>query len=44
MDYATATPMAIAEAIAMDIGGQPPYRPVERDGAARAATLIADLL
>ena len=44
MDYATATPLAIAEAIAMDIGGQPSYRPVERDGAARAATLIADLL
>lgn len=44
MDYATATPVAIAEAIAMDIGGSPPYRPVERDGAARAATLIADLL
>ncbi len=44
MDYATATPEAIAEAIAMDIGGQPPYRPVERDGATRAATLIADLL
>ena len=44
MDYAATTPESIAEAIAMDIGGQPPYRPVERDGAARAATLIADLL
>ena len=44
MDYATVTPVAIAEAIAMDIGSQPPYRPVERDGAARAATLIAELL
>ena len=44
MDYAMATPVAIAEAIAMDIGSQPPYRPVERDGAARAATLIAELL
>lgn len=44
MDYASATPQVIAEAIAMDIGGQPPCRPVERDGAVRAATLIADLL
>ncbi len=44
MDYATATPVAIAAAIAMDIGSQPPYRSVERDGVERAATLIAELL
>ena len=34
----------IAEAIALEIGVEPAYRPVERDGAARAARLIADLL
>ncbi|MEK6720054.1 MAG: alpha/beta fold hydrolase [Chloroflexota bacterium] len=44
MDYATATPDVIAEAIASEIGLEPAYRPVERDGAERAARLIADLL
>ncbi len=44
MDYATASPRVIAEAIATDIGGRPPCRPVERDGAPRAATLIAELI
>ena len=44
MDYDTATPEVIAEAIAEEIGREVDYRPVEVDGAARAAGLIADLL
>jgi pimeloyl-ACP methyl ester carboxylesterase/predicted glycosyltransferase len=44
MDYATSTPASIADAIAAELGREVDYRPVEPDGAARAATLIADLL
>ena len=44
MDYETATPDVIAQAIAEEIGREPDYRPVESDGAARAAALIAELL
>jgi pimeloyl-ACP methyl ester carboxylesterase/predicted glycosyltransferase len=44
MDYATCDPHGIAEAIATEIGRDVDYRPVERDGAARAAALIAELL
>lgn len=44
MDYDSATPEVIAAAIASEIGTEPPYRPVERDGAYRAARLIAELL
>jgi hypothetical protein len=44
MDYATADPDAIAEAIAVEIGRPVDYRPVIGDGAARAARLIAELL
>jgi hypothetical protein len=44
MDFATATPESIAQAIADEIGRQVDYRPVETDGAARAAALIAELL
>jgi UDP-N-acetylglucosamine:LPS N-acetylglucosamine transferase len=44
MDYATSTPETIAAAIAQEINGTVSYRPVPADGAARAATLIADLL
>ena len=44
MDYATATPDAIAEAITAEIGRAVAYRPVETDGAARAAALLAELL
>ena len=44
MDYATADPDAIAEAIAEEIGRDVDYLPVETDGAARAAALIGDLL
>ena len=44
MDFETATPETIAEAIADEIGRVVDYRPVETDGAARAAALIAELL
>ncbi|MGK2851873.1 MAG: alpha/beta fold hydrolase [Candidatus Limnocylindrales bacterium] len=44
MDYDNATPEVIAAAIASEIGTEPPYRPVERDGARRAARLIGELL
>jgi pimeloyl-ACP methyl ester carboxylesterase len=44
MDFEVATPETIAEAIAQEIGRDVDYRPVERDGAARAAALIAELL
>ena len=39
-----ATPEVIAAAIADEIGRQVDYRPVETDGATRAASLIAELL
>ena len=44
MDFDTATPSVIAAAIAEEIGRETAYRPVETDGAARAAALIAELL
>ncbi|MET0834602.1 MAG: glycosyltransferase, partial [Actinomycetota bacterium] len=44
MDFATATPEVIADAIAAELGRPVDYRPVETDGAARAANLIAQLL
>jgi predicted glycosyltransferase len=44
MDFPTATPEVIAAAIASEIGRPVDYRPVETDGAARAAGLIAELL
>jgi len=44
MDYDTATPEVIGAAISEEIGRHVDYRPVESDGAARAAALIADLL
>jgi UDP:flavonoid glycosyltransferase YjiC (YdhE family) len=44
MDYATATPELIARAMQELLSARPPYRPVEADGAARAARKIADLL
>jgi pimeloyl-ACP methyl ester carboxylesterase/predicted glycosyltransferase len=44
MDFETATPETIARAIADEIGREVDYRPVETDGAARAAALIAELL
>jgi UDP:flavonoid glycosyltransferase YjiC (YdhE family) len=44
MDFETATPEVIAEAIAEEIGREVDYRPVETDGAAVAAARIAELL
>jgi len=44
MDFDTSTPETIALAIAEEIGREVEYRPVESDGAARAAALLAELL
>ncbi|HXV95909.1 MAG TPA: alpha/beta fold hydrolase [Gaiellaceae bacterium] len=44
LDFETATPAAIAQAIAEEIGREVDYLPVESDGAARAAALVAELL
>jgi pimeloyl-ACP methyl ester carboxylesterase len=44
LDYADLTPDVLAEAIAADIGREVAYRPVETDGADRAAALLAELL
>jgi pimeloyl-ACP methyl ester carboxylesterase/predicted glycosyltransferase len=44
MDYESAGPAEIAAAIASEIGRSVDYRPVATDGAARAASLLADLL
>jgi pimeloyl-ACP methyl ester carboxylesterase/predicted glycosyltransferase len=44
MDYHTTSPADIAAAIAMDIGREVDYRPVATDGAARAASMLAELL
>jgi pimeloyl-ACP methyl ester carboxylesterase/predicted glycosyltransferase len=44
MYFETDGPVEIADAIAEEIGREVEYRPVESDGAARAAKLIAELL
>jgi predicted glycosyltransferase len=44
LDYPEVTPDGLAEAIAGEIGREVAYRPVETDGAARAAALLAELL
>jgi len=44
MDYDASPPEVIAEAIAAEIDRPIDYRPVETDGAARAAALIAPLI
>ena len=44
MDFDESTPDVIADAIAEEIGRAVEYRPVESDGAARAAAHIAELL
>jgi pimeloyl-ACP methyl ester carboxylesterase/predicted glycosyltransferase len=44
LDFETATPAVIAQAIAEEIGREVDYAPVETDGAARAAARIAELL
>jgi pimeloyl-ACP methyl ester carboxylesterase/UDP:flavonoid glycosyltransferase YjiC (YdhE family) len=44
MDYHRDGPTEIAAAIAEEIGREPRYRPVEQNGAARAAEAISELL
>ena len=44
LDFETATPAVIAQAIAEEIGREVDYLPVETDGAAKAAARIAELL
>jgi hypothetical protein len=44
MDFGFETEETIAAAIAAEIGRETAYRPVEADGAARAAAMIAELL
>ena len=44
MDFDSSTPESIAQAIRDEIGRPVSFRPVESDGAARAAALIAELL
>jgi predicted glycosyltransferase len=44
MDYEASPPEVIAGAIAEEIDRAVDYRPVERDGAARAASLIAEII
>jgi len=44
MDFDDAQPSAIADAIAEEIGREVDYRPVETDGARRAAERIAEML
>jgi len=44
MDFDAATPDVIAGAIAVEIGRPTSSKPVETDGADRAAALIAELL
>ena len=44
MSYASETRESIAEAIAAELRARPAFRPVETDGARRAAKLIAEVL
>jgi hypothetical protein len=44
MDYSSVDPDGLAAAIAENIGSEADYRPVESDGARRAAEMIAALL
>jgi pimeloyl-ACP methyl ester carboxylesterase/predicted glycosyltransferase len=44
MDYATATPQAIAEAMVAVLKRPTAFRPVESDGAMRAARMLAEIL
>jgi pimeloyl-ACP methyl ester carboxylesterase/predicted glycosyltransferase len=44
LDYAETDPEQLADAIAAEIDRPVDYRPVESDGAARAASLLAELL
>jgi pimeloyl-ACP methyl ester carboxylesterase/predicted glycosyltransferase len=44
LDYDDLTPQTLAAAIETEIGRTTAYRPVESDGAARAAALLSDLI
>jgi hypothetical protein len=44
MDFETATPEMIADAIAEEIDGDVAYRDVETDGARRAAARLAEMI
>ncbi len=44
MDFDDSTPEVIAKSISEEIGREVDYRPVETDGARRAASRIAELL
>jgi pimeloyl-ACP methyl ester carboxylesterase len=44
MDFELASPDAIADAVADELAREADYRPVETNGAARAAALIAELI
>src|SRR6516165_4385093 len=44
MEFAIATPDMIADAMVATLNARPRYRPVEADGAARAARMLADLI
>ncbi len=44
MEFATATPEAIADAMIAELARPATFKPVEADGAARAARMLADLL
>ena len=44
LEYQDASPQALADAIAGEIGREPSYLPIEPGGAARAASLIAELI
>jgi hypothetical protein len=44
LDYDQTGPEALAQAIAAGIGRPVSYRPVETDGAARAAALLSELI
>jgi hypothetical protein len=44
MDYATADPDTIAQALVEELSREVDYAPVPTDGAAKAAQLLAELL
>ena len=44
MDYATANPDAIAEAMVQELNRKVRFHDVETDGAARAAVMLAEML
>jgi UDP:flavonoid glycosyltransferase YjiC (YdhE family) len=44
VDYEDTAPDSLAQAIAVEAGRSVSYRPVEKDGAARAAALLAEVI